>query len=270
MTSSSLNQELPESYFPQECSLEYLAIIVPGVSFDKVIEYLRSSFSLTLENREQRNPIIASGNDFSIRLKLIPSSSSSSEESALVKVITEVEYDLQNAKELLEERTIGNIFTDLIVMHDSVGERRTQEAYKLLNELENTLRKVVVVRAVSLSGKNWWDDRVKKCLRSQTSGNRRINEIEDTDITRRGDQVFHEIFYVDLLALKKTIEDPSNWRDGFVEDLKVIRNLERLEFLNKLRRKIAHNRFLSQTNFDELRQIHGHLMHLCRRSLGEL
>ena len=269
MNSSSLDQELSESYFAQECSLEYLAIISSSVNFDKVIEYLCDSFSLTLEQKEQKH-IIASGNDFSIRLKLIPSSLSSNEESALVKVITEVEYDLQNAKELLEERTIGNIFTDLIVMHDSVGERRTQEAYKLLNELENTLRKVVAVRAVSLSGKNWWEDRVKKCLGSQASGTRRTDEIQDADITRRGDQLFHEIFYVDLSALKKTIEDPNNWKDGFVEDLKVIRNLERLEFLNKLRRKIAHNRFLSQTNFDELRQIHGHLMRLCRRSLGEL
>ena len=269
MNSSSLNQGLSESSFTQECSLEYLAIIVPNVSFDEVVEYLCDFFSLTLEQREQKY-IIASGNDFSIRLKLISSSASSNEESALVKVITEIEYDLQNAKELLEERTIGNLFTDLIVMHDSVGERRTQEAYKLLNELENTLRKVVAVRAVSLSGKKWWEDRVKNCLGSQTSGDRRTKEIRDTDITRRGDQIFHEIFYVDLLALKKTIENPDNWRDGFVEDLKVIRNLERLEFLNKLRRKIAHNRFLSQTNFDELRQIHGHLMHLCRRSLGEL
>jgi hypothetical protein len=269
MNSSSLNQELSEFNLTQECSLEFLALFAHGVAFEYAIDFLCKSFSLTLE-KKQENYIIASGNDFSIRLKLIPSSCSSYAESALVKVLTEIEYDLQNAKELLEEKTIGVIFADLIVMHDSVGERRTQEAYKLLNELENTLRKVVVVRAASLAGKEWWDNRIKNRLNDSRSESRRSSEINDIDITRRGDQEFHEIFYIDLSALKKTIEEPENWRDGFSKDLQSKRNLERLEFLNKLRRKIAHNRFLSQSNFDELRQIHAHLMYFCRRSLGEL
>jgi hypothetical protein len=89
------------------------------------------------------------------------------------------------------------------------------------------------------------------------------------DVTPRNEQDHHDIFYLDLLSLKAVIEDENNWRDGFAGDLKVLRNLERLDLLNRLRRKIAHNRFLSQRNLDELRQIHGQLMHLCRRALGE-
>jgi hypothetical protein len=95
----------------------------------------------------------------------------------------------------------------------------------------------------------------------------RNNEVNDPEITPPNEQRHHDLFYIDLSDLKKVIEEQSNWQDGFAGDLKVLKSIERLDMLNRLRRKIAHNRYLSQRNLDDLRQIHGQLMHLCRRVL---
>jgi len=252
----------------EEYLLEYLALLVDGKSFDEALKEFIENFSLTIEEFEKGVYIIASGSDFAIQAKSITSGSTASK-ALLLKVSTEGEYDLQNARELLEEKAVSIIFMDLVLLRDSVGERRNQQAYILLNELENMLRKIVAVRTASIAGKDWWNERVENCITKGHIG-RKKNELEDLEVTHRTDQTYHEIFYIDLSALKNIIEEANNWKDGFANDLKVLRNLERLDFLNRLRRKIAHNRFLSQRNFDDLRQIHGHLMHLCRRALGEL
>ena len=268
MDFTSLPQQLSNNIDNTRYSLEYLAIIMNNKSFDDTLRDFCTKFYLSIEESES-DSFTASGNDFTIEAKFVSSGLSVST-SVLLKVFTDVEYDLQTAKELLEEQAIGTIFMDLVLLRDSIGERRNQEAYILLNEIENMLRKLIALKTASLSGNTWWNDRADTHLTDKRYLRRRNDEINDLEITGRDDQKYHEIFYIDFSSLKIIIEEENNWRDVFANDLKVLRNLDRLEFLKKLRNKIAHNRFLSQRNFDELRRIHSHIMHLCCRAFGEI
>jgi len=212
--------------------------------------------------------LLASGDDFDLGAKVIASSANPTAQAVLLRINTKDEHDLQNARELIDERASG-VFAEMVLLRDSASEGRTREAYLLLNELENALRKLVAIRTASISGDKWWVDRVLKHLPMKAGKYKheeyRNNEVGDTEITPDGKQDHHDLFYTDLAQLKAVIEELSNWKGGFVGDLKVTKNIERLDLLNRLRRKIAHNRFLSQRNLDDLRHIHGQLMHLCRR-----
>lgn len=248
--------------------LEILALLPTGVTFPEGMANFCGEFVLRLEESE---PAYAtgSGDDFSFRAKLINSTSSTVSQAIIMLVETDEEYSLQTAREMIEER-FTSAFDNIIVLRDSVGESRTLEAYQLLNELENMLRKLVAVRLAALSHQTWWASRVQNCLRRGKGGRfrheeHRDAEVNDSDITPQNQQDHHDIFYLDLSVLKRIIEDADNWRDGFASDLKVLKNIERLDMFNRLRRKIAHNRFLSHRNLEELRQLHGQLMHLCRR-----
>jgi len=264
----------------QDFVLEYLVVLDENRAFRETLTNFCNQFSLTVEE-DEINLIAASGNDFALKAKSISSNTKFSYKAVLITIAVEgSEYDLQNAREVIEEKVSKDVFREFILLRDSVGEKRTRDAYLLLNELENMLRKVVVVRAASISGSEWWTSTVQKCLPPPAKSGRdagkykyqkyREDEVNDLDITHRNDQMHHDIFYLDLSVLKNIVEEEENWKNGFASDLKALRNIDRLDFLNKLRRKIAHNRFLSQRNLDDLRQIHGHLMRLCQRAIGEL
>lgn len=252
---------------PPEFRLEYLVFLSAGLSFSQAIENFCNIFILQKEEMEPAY-ISGSGDDFSFRSKIVNSNSGVASSAVLLFVETEDEYSLQTAKEMIEEKT-GAVFANAILLRDTVGEARTIEAYKLINELENALRKLVALRLASLSGQNWWSTRVQMHIRQHNGHyqyeNYRNNEVNDPELTPPNELAHHDLFYIDLSELKKVIEEQGNWQDGFVADLKVLKSIDRLDMLNRLRRKIAHNRFLSQRNLDDLKTIHGQLMHLCRR-----
>jgi len=258
---------MADGVMPLEFRLEYLVLLPTGFDFTQAINNFCQVFILQIEEAEPEY-ISGSGDDFSFRAKVVNSNSGGASSAVLVLVEAEDEYSLQTAKEMIEEKT-GAVFANAILLRDSVGEARTIEAYKLINELENALRKLVALRLASLSGQNWWSNRVQINFQQRRGcyqyENYRNNEVNDPEVTPPNEQYHHDLFYIDLSELKKVIEEQRNWQDGFVTDLKVLKSIEWLDMLNRLRRKIAHNRFLSQRNLDDLRTIHGQLMHLCRR-----
>jgi hypothetical protein len=249
--------------------LEYLILLQIGINFEQSINNFCQAFLLKVEETEP-GYISGSGNDFSFRAKLVYSNTSTTSNAVFMFVEAEDEYSLQTAKEIIEEK-FGTVFSEAILLTDSISQDRTVEAYKLINELENTLRKLIALRLSSLSAQDWWNNRIRLCLQPRNGRYKyedyRDNEITDTEITPPNEQRHHDLFYLDLSELKKVIEEQNNWQDGFASDLKVLKNIERLDMLNRLRRKIAHNRNLSQRNLDDLKQIHGQLMYLCRRVL---
>jgi len=271
MSESSSNYRIPvEEQTAVQFVLEYAAMLPSDKTFTETISAFCRHCDLQIEDASE-NQITASGTDFAIDARALEAPSDHIVRVIHLVVMTEDEYDLQNAREIIEERLESSEFSTLILLRDSIGEMRSIEAYRLLNELENTLRKLVVVRSASLSGGEWWSNRAHPAMgNSRQADNRRVNEENDNDITERYDLTHHTIFYCDLLDLKAIISDKHNWSDGFSFDLKVLRNIERLDFLNRLRRKIAHNRFLSQRNLNDLRQIHSHIMRLCDRSLNKV
>ncbi len=249
--------------------IEFLALLPSGVLFHDGIAKFCNEFGLKLEESEPEYAS-GSGNDFGFRAKMINSASSS--HTVFMRVEAADEHAAQTAREMIEERS-KSAFAEVILVGDSVGERRTLEAYQLLNELENMLRKLVAVRLASLSHQNWWSTRVTKCLSPGRGGkfkyeDYRDNEVNNSEITPKNKQDQHDLFYLDLSELKKVIEDADNWRDGFAGDLKTLTSIERLDTFNQLRRKVAHNRFLSHRNLEDLKQLHANLTRLCRRVFG--
>lgn len=270
--SPSLAQRPTEQDYP-EFTLEYLGVLDLDGSFEESLRSFCETFSLSVE--EQTSDFIAAaGNDFELRAAPISSSTAYSGKAILISIFAESEYDLETAKEIIDEYTSGDIFDDLVLLRDSLGEWRTQRAYQLLNELENALRKLVAARAASIAGPEWWSEVVQRGAFTRGDEYKyeryRAQELGDQDITRHSDLDHHALFYLDLSEIKAIVGDEENWKNGFVDDLKVLRNIERLDFLNRLRRRIAHNRFLSRSNFDDLKRLHDHLMHLCRRAMGDL
>ena len=260
---------MADAVIPPSFQLEYLAFLPNGVGFPQGMTDFCQQFSLTIEASET-DRIWASSDDFSVIAKLMNSQSTAACLTVFMVVETEDKYSLLNAREMIEERSSPS-FIETILLRDSVGEERTRRAYQLLNELENALRKLVAVRSASLSGQDWWNVRIQKCLHPDKGGRfkyqeYRDREVYDADITPSKLPDHHDLFYLDLSELKRAIEDADNWREGFAGDLKVLKNIERLDMFNRLRRKIAHNRFLSNHNLEELNQLHEQLMHLCHRT----
>lgn len=248
--------------------LEFMALIPTGSTFPNCVSNFCREFILTLEENETTYAS-GSSDDFSFRAKLISAPAGITSGTIFLVIESNDEYSLQTSKEMIEERS-GTVFAEVVLLRDGIGESRTVEAYQLLNELENMLRKLVAVRLASLSHQNWWDTRVQHCLHTDRRGRYqyeqyRNREVNDGDITPQNKQDHPDLFYLDLSELKRVIEDINNWNDGFSGDLKVLQNIARLDMFNRLRRKVAHNRFLSHRNLEELKQLHGQLMHLCRR-----
>lgn len=246
--------------------IEFLTLLPNGVVFHDGITNFCNEFGLRLEESEA-GYASGSGDDFGFRAKLVNATSSNC--AVFMHIEAEDEHAMQTAREMIEERA-KSAFAEVTLVGDSVGERRTREAYQLLNELENMLRKLVAVRLASLSHQDWWSLRVKKCLSPGGKGkfkyeDYRDKEVNNSDITPKNKQDHHDLFYLDLSELKKVIEDADNWRDGFAGDLKALTSIERLDTFNQLRRKVAHNRFLSHRNLEDLKQLHANLTRLCRR-----
>lgn len=260
---------MADSSLPPEFRLEYLILIQSGVAFEQSINDFCQTCILKIEEAEPEY-ISGSGDDFSFRAKLVNSNANTASSAVFMFVEAEDEFSLQIAKEIIEEKS-GGVFSEVTLLTDTVSQGRTVEAYKLINELENTLRKLVALRLSSLSAQDWWPNRVQLHMQQRNGHYKyegyRDNEVNDPEITPPKEQRHHDLFYIDLSDLRRVIEDQNNWQDGFANDLKVLKSIERLDMLNKLRRKIAHNRFISQRNLEDLKQIHGNLMHLCRRVL---
>lgn len=142
-------------------------------------------------------------------------------------------------------------------LHGTVFQEHTQEfrlglAKRRIAELENGLRSLIRRVLSDAVGTDWWMHCVGNKVRQQTElMYERQEGIECSD----GDTLIDFTF---LLDLRKIVV--SNW-DSFRQIFPdQTRFAECLELLNKIRRREAHNRELSEQDVHDLDEIHGELM----------
>jgi hypothetical protein len=114
----------------------------------------------------------------------------------------------------------------------------------------------------------WWDARIKP-LSGGTYLRYKRSEENAKDVTHYSEDIMSDIFYTDFGALEKVISHSNNWQDVFEEVFRAKKYIERLGFLNRLRRKIAHNRFLSERNQKDLKDLYSDFNRTFRRIWGQ-
>jgi hypothetical protein len=168
---------------------------------------------------------------------------------------------------MINETDFSNQFRDFILVWDADGAMRAWLSYTSLHVLENQLRKLIISRLMGIEDGKWWDKRIKNPANGKYVKYKK-QEVGATDITHYPDEVLSDIFYTDFSALEKVISEQSNWDDAFSRVFMTKKYIQKLGFLNRLRRKIAHNRFLTERNHDDLINLRSVLMRVFRKIWG--
>jgi hypothetical protein len=113
----------------------------------------------------------------------------------------------------------------------------------------------------------WWDKRLKG-LSGGTYLRYRQQEASASDVTHYPDELAPDICFTDLSVLEKVISDTANWQEAFQQVFGTQKYIRKLAFLNRLRRKIAHNRFLTDRNKKDLDDLLAEFLKACRRVWG--
>jgi hypothetical protein len=206
---------------------------------------------------------------FSITAKILPSVNTNSPHATVMLIIIEAQelWELERVRDMALESNLDKIFRDFNLVWDGSGVRRSWLAYISLNVLENQLRKLVISRLMGIEDDHWWDKRVKG-LSGGTYLSYKQREANASDITHYPDELAPDIFFTDLSVLEKVFSDSANWQDAFQQVFVTKKYLQKLAFLNRLRRKIAHNRFLTERNRKDLDDLLTEFLKACRRVWG--
>lgn len=187
---------------------------------------------------------------------------------ALVTVEAEDFLELQTLRDVFLEYDLSSLFRDFILVWDTDGATRSWFSYIALNVLENQIRKLIVSRLMGIEDGRWWDTRIKPSS-GGTYLKYKKSEENAKDVTHYPEDIMSDIFYTDFGALEKVISHSNNWQDVFEEVFRTKKYIERLKFLNRLRKKIAHNRFLSERNQKDLKDLYSNFNHAFRRIWGQ-
>ena len=124
------------------------------------------------------------------------------------------------------------------------------EAYALLNELEESLRKVIEGTLSPLSS-NWWKVRVPIDVRTNAEARKQKNDRQWPWITGRD---LHPIYYVGFPDYVRIIRKKDNWREAFVRVFKDEEFISvKLRELEPIRNSVAHSRPLPKNGLEKLR-----------------
>jgi hypothetical protein len=166
------------------------------------------------------------------------------------------------------------------ILWNDIGTQLSCEAYPILHEIENTLRKLITKFMLTTVGITWTTATVpQEIIRSlkdktDTTDIRPQNYLHKTDFIQLSTFLFKEyptanseelikvlrkandFSELSFDAFKKMVPQ-SNWDRYFspVVDCESDYLKTRWEKLYKLRCKIAHNRFIDENEFDEIRRI---------------
>lgn len=206
---------------------------------------------------------------FSIRVRTLPPANASPPKATVLLIVVEAQelWELERVRDMILESDHGQTFRDFSQIWDGSGVRRSWLAYITLNVLENQLRKLVMSRLMGIEDGLWWDKRLKSFSGGTYIKYKRQEEIA-TDVTHYPDELAPDICFTDLSVLEKVISDSANWQDAFQPVFVTQKYIRKLAFLNRLRRKIAHNRFLTDRNKRDLDDLLIEFLSACRRVWG--
>ena len=117
---------------------------------------------------------------------------------------------------------------------------------------------------MGIEDSRWWDHRIKG-LSGGTYQKYKHQEQNAQDITHYPDEIAQDIFFTDLSAIEKVVSDSTNWNDVFQPIFLTSKYTQKLSLLNRLRRKIAHNRFLTERNSKDLHDLLTEFLRAFRR-----
>lgn len=157
------------------------------------------------------------------------------------------------------------------ILWDDISNYYSNKAYPLISKIENLLRKVITYFMISKFGSNWVEETIPKEIRSKEKETKYfINPLNATDFIQLSDFLFKPYANkeIDLLfkELKKSPEcsndklffeqfiPRSNWERYFNEFVGCENDHLQKQWkrLYELRCLVAHNNFISKTEYNEI------------------
>ena len=164
-----------------------------------------------------------------------------------VKLETKVPRAIQFFQSLQQEKLLLNKDIPKTMADRSPG---YSEAYTLLRELEESLRKLIE-RTLSPLSSNWWIERVPSDVRTNAEDRKRKNDRQWPWLTGTN---LHPIYYVDFPDYAKIIRKKDNWRDVFARVFKDEEFISvKLREVEPIRNAVAHSRPLPGNGLERLR-----------------
>ena len=245
----------------EECKIEYIASnsIQRYNVKDNINELLKELY--VEPYKEDANYIAGYGPDLNtadlevtVKWEELPS-----ENIFLITCHGDTEDRINEFKKMFE--SLGDSYFDCIsLVYSSLGEQRCKDGYERLHALENELRTFIFKKLMLKLGCSWWGNAVPEAVRQKKwNSPKELKEKELNSKICDSETMLQLIHYTNFGDLKKIIEDEKNWNAIFkfiFEDQKVIYKLEELE---PIRNKIAHNRYLTEENEAALKFYYGQL-----------
>ncbi len=248
--------------------LEFLASIKVGKDIEDTILKFFDQMRLSVFgcNHEEENKYSVRADTYLLTVEALPPCNEKTPKATIVLISVEADdfFELQTLRDVFLENDFSSHFRDFILIWDTDGATRSWLSYIALNVLENQIRKLIVSRTMGIEDEKWWNTRIKP-LSGGTYLKYKRSEANSADVTHYPEDVMSDIFYTDFGALEKVISHSHNWQDIFEEVFRTRKYIEKLSFLNRLRRKIAHNRFLSERNQKDLQDLYSNFGRAFRR-----
>jgi hypothetical protein len=120
------------------------------------------------------------------------------------------------------------------------------ETYKILFQIENCLRELIIEQCEILDGAFWYKKRIPGGKDSPLE--KYINSVKIERSYKFTDFIpLHPIYYIDFTDIKRLIEKSDNWNEVFSKIFDKKENIiGNLTLLEPVRNKIAHNRLVTE------------------------
>lgn len=218
-----------------------------------------------------------------VETELIPSKD---ERYFLIVLEAKEDEDIDNFSELGEKvksiaLRINPSSTIINTIWNDVGRHYAQSAYPVINEIENLMRKLISKFMLINAGMNWSKDAIHPELFKKIEGYSEeelySNDLYKLDFIHLSDVLFKKkrdisLEHLDRLLLKTKFNESdkelilkyapkSNWEKYFStllnEDGKKLE--DKWQRLYKLRNKVAHNRFITKVEYNEIIGVCSHI-----------
>ncbi len=140
----------------------------------------------------------------------------------------------------------------LTLFQENTNDYRLVQAKQIISEIENSIREIIKTELKKKFGENWWDESLN---------NKLGKGVKDTYESQFGEKIADGdilILYTYTLQLKTIISTHFNIFKSFFLNLSDFEKL--MERLNKIRREEAHNRSISTSDLDNLKELHEKLI----------
>ena len=229
----------------KKCKIEYIAVNSDKIDIKEFLEELYVEL-----HKEDTNYVAGCGADFDV---VVEWEELPSENMFTITGSGKTESGLKEFKKMFE--AIGDEYFEFIFLtYDDVGKHRCIDGYKRLHTLENEIRIFILKTLMSKHGHVWWEEAVPERVRQK--GWNTPEKLKQKELNTKivdSETMLHLIFYTNFGDLKKIIEDETNWNIVFNHIFGKQGVVYKLEELELIRNKIAHNRYLTEENEDNLK-----------------